>query len=53
MVALSRLRSPIDEFFEHVTVNVPDDALRRNRLRLLNGFRASVNRVADFSVLEG
>ena len=53
MVALSQLRSPIDEFFEHVTVNVPDGALRRNRLRLLNGFRASVNRVANLSVLEG
>ena len=53
MVALAQLRAPIDAFFDHVTVNVNDAALRGNRLRLLNGFRASVNRVADFSVLEG
>ena len=53
MGALAQLRAPIDQFFERVTVNVADDALRRNRLRLLNGFRASVDRVADFSLLEG
>jgi glycyl-tRNA synthetase beta chain len=50
---MSRLRAPLDRFFDHVTVNAPDPELRRNRLRLLNRVRATMDRVADFSQIEG
>jgi glycyl-tRNA synthetase beta chain len=53
MAALASLRGPIDQFFDHVTVNDPDPAKRERRLNLLMRFRDSVNRVADFSKIEG
>lgn len=53
MAALATLRRPIDEFFDHVTVNDPDAAKRERRLNLLMRFRDAVNRVADFSRIEG
>jgi glycyl-tRNA synthetase beta chain len=53
MAALASLREPIDEFFDHVTVNDPDSAKRERRLNLLMRFREAVNRVADFSKIEG
>ncbi|MBV8614629.1 MAG: glycine--tRNA ligase subunit beta, partial [Acetobacteraceae bacterium] len=53
MAALAGLRRPVDAFFEHVTVNAREPELRRNRLRLLNGVRATMDRVADFSQIEG
>jgi glycyl-tRNA synthetase beta chain len=53
MAALARLRQPVDEFFERVTVNVDNTALRENRLRLLSRIRATMNQVADFSQIEG
>jgi glycyl-tRNA synthetase beta chain len=53
MAALAGLRKPIDEFFDHVTVNDPDAAKRERRLNLLLRFRDAVNRVADFSRIEG
>ena len=53
MRALSRLRAPVDAFFEKVTVNADDPALRRNRLLLLNALRAATREVADFSRIEG
>jgi glycyl-tRNA synthetase beta chain len=53
MAALASLRSPIDDFFDHVTVNDPDMAKRARRLDLLMRFRDAVNRVADFSKIEG
>ncbi len=49
MRVLSRLRGPVDRFFERVTVNAEDAELRLNRLRLLSALRDSVHRVADFS----
>ncbi len=48
-----RLRRPVDEFFDKVTVNTDDPALRENRLRLLSRIRAVMNQVADFSQIEG
>jgi glycyl-tRNA synthetase beta chain len=39
----------VDAFFDKVTVNVPDAAVRTNRLRLLNRLREAVHSVADFS----
>ncbi|MBB2960854.1 glycine--tRNA ligase subunit beta [Methylobacterium sp. R2-1] len=53
MRALSRLRAPVDAFFEKVTVNADDPALRKNRLLLLNALRAATREVADFSRIEG
>jgi glycyl-tRNA synthetase beta chain len=53
MSTLSQLRRPVDEFFQHVTVNVDDPKLRENRLRLLARIRATMNQVADFSQIEG
>jgi glycyl-tRNA synthetase beta chain len=54
MAALAQLRVPVDAFFDKVTVNVTDKPdLRLNRLKLLNRIRATVDRVADFSRVEG
>jgi glycyl-tRNA synthetase beta chain len=53
MASLARLRAPIDAFFNHVTVNDDEPAVRANRLRLLNRIRAAVHTVADFSKIEG
>jgi glycyl-tRNA synthetase beta chain len=53
MAALARLRVPIDDFFNKVTVNTDDRELRANRLRLLSQIRDTLNRVADFSKIEG
>ncbi|HEX4800743.1 MAG TPA: glycine--tRNA ligase subunit beta, partial [Sphingomicrobium sp.] len=53
MAALASLRKPIDDFFDHVTVNDPDLTKRERRLNLLMRFRDAVNRVADFSRIEG
>jgi glycyl-tRNA synthetase beta chain len=53
MIALSQLRRPVDEFFDKVTVNADDPALRENRLRLLSRIRSVMNQVADFSQIEG
>ena len=53
MQALAGLRKPVDTFFDDVTVNADDAKLRVNRLKLLNGIRASLDGVADFSKIEG
>jgi glycyl-tRNA synthetase beta chain len=53
MVAMAQLRSPLDAFFETVTVNATEPDLRRNRLRLINLVRSSMDRVAEFSRIEG
>ena len=53
MAALAALRGPVDEFFEKVTVNCQERDLRDNRLRLLAQIRDTLNRVADFSQIEG
>ncbi|XSG81034.1 MAG: glycine--tRNA ligase subunit beta [Methyloligella sp. ZOD6] len=53
MTALAQLRAPVDAFFDHVTVNADDPALRENRLKLLNRIRAATLTVADFSRIEG
>jgi glycyl-tRNA synthetase beta chain len=43
----------VDAFFEHVTVNADDTAVRRNRLSLLSAVVGSMDRIADFSQIEG
>lgn len=53
MAAMANLRRPVDTFFDSVTVNADDAGLRANRLRLLAEIRATLDRVADFSKIEG
>ena len=50
---LAKLRRPVDRFFGEVTVNCDDSDLRKNRLRLLSEIASCLNRVADFSKIEG
>ncbi len=53
MEALAALRGPVDRFFDSVTVNAEDAALRVNRLCLLTQITATMNRIAVFSKIEG
>ncbi|MCZ8316660.1 glycine--tRNA ligase subunit beta [Phreatobacter sp.] len=53
MKALAELRPAVDAFFDKVTVNADDPALRENRLRILGQLRAATATVADFSKIEG
>jgi len=53
MRAMVKLRPRVDAFFDKVTVNVDDKALRENRLKLLNEIREATRSVADFSRIEG
>src|SRR3982075_3810046 len=52
MSAMAKLRPHVDAFFEKVTVNTDDKAVRANRLKLLNEIRAATLAVADFSKIE-
>ena len=49
IMALSGLVAPINGFFENVRVNVDDDALRTNRIRLLAAIRRDILAFADLS----
>ena len=51
IAALAALRAPVDRFFEDVLVMDEDEALRVNRLRLLNRFCAVFGDVADIGRL--
>jgi glycyl-tRNA synthetase beta chain len=53
MDALAGLRGPVDAYFDKVTVNVEDAALRDNRLKTLSGIVTTMDQVADFSKVEG
>ena len=52
MAALAPLRSPVDAFFDRVTVNDPDRELRGNRLGLLALLRGAMDEVADIARIE-
>jgi len=49
--ALATAKPVVDRFFDDVMVMTDDDAVRRNRLALLRGVAATMNRVADISKL--
>ena len=51
LAELAALRKPIDLFFENTMVMDEDQALRENRLRLLNSFVAVFANVADFALI--
>ncbi len=53
MRALAELRVPVDAFFDQVTVNADNAAVRRNRLALLSQIRSATQAVADFSKIAG
>jgi glycyl-tRNA synthetase beta chain len=53
MEALSKLRAPVDRFFDDVLVNDEDAAIRANRLALLRLIREATGTVADFSKIAG
>ena len=53
MALMATLRTPVDAFFDNVTVNCEDPARRRNRLLMLSQIRATLDGVADFSKIEG
>jgi glycyl-tRNA synthetase beta chain len=49
LTLLSRLKVPVDAFFDSVMVNAEDNALKANRLALLAKLQQSMNQVADLS----
>jgi glycyl-tRNA synthetase beta chain len=49
LVELATLRKPVDDFFNNVLVMAKDDAVRFNRLSLLNEISAVFHMIADFS----
>ncbi|HWX55493.1 MAG TPA: glycine--tRNA ligase subunit beta [Verrucomicrobiae bacterium] len=49
LIEISRLRPAIDSFFDKVMVMVDDEALRANRLGLLQTLVDEFSRIADFS----
>lgn len=51
LTALAGAREAVDRFFDDVMVMTDDAQLRRNRLALLAGLHAMMNRVADISKL--
>ncbi len=53
MSLISQLRTPIDSFFDKVTVNCDDNELRKNRLKLLAQMRDLLHEIANFSYIEG
>lgn len=53
MARLATLRGPVDCFFDEVTVNDPDPAVRARRLGLCAAIRDLMHRIADFSRIEG
>lgn len=53
LAGLADLRAPVDAFFESVLVMDKDEALRRNRLALLNRLGSLFDGFADFGKLAG
>jgi len=52
LTKLASLREPVDAFFDNVMVMADDEAIRNNRLALLNGLRKLFLRIADLSRLQ-
>jgi glycyl-tRNA synthetase beta chain len=53
MSVFSKLRTPVDAFFDKVMVNDTDAKTRELRLNLLSRLKRTLNAVADFSLIEG
>ncbi|WP_158162059.1 glycine--tRNA ligase subunit beta [Grimontia hollisae] len=52
LTQLAELREPVDTFFDNVMVMAEDEALKANRLALLNTLRSQFMNVADISLLQ-
>lgn len=52
LTQLADLREPVDTFFDNVMVMAEDEALKANRLALLNTLRSQFMNVADISLLQ-
>ncbi len=52
LTQLAQLREPVDAFFDNVMVMADDEALKKNRLTLLNKLRNLFLQIADISVLQ-
>ncbi|WP_448212314.1 glycine--tRNA ligase subunit beta [Colwellia sp. MEBiC06753] len=52
LTTLATIKTEIDNFFEHVMVMADDEAIKVNRLTLLNDIRNSFLIVADISLLQ-
>ena len=50
--ALAGVRAEVDRFFDEVMVMADDEALKANRLALLNNLRNLFLQVADISLLQ-
>jgi glycyl-tRNA synthetase beta subunit len=53
LLTLSHLDKPLNDFFDHVMVNVDDVNLKNNRLALLSQIRMLFLSVADIGLLQG
>ena len=51
MLTLAELRDDVDYFFEKVMVNADDEAIKNNRLAILNQLSVVFSKTADISVL--
>ena len=52
LVSLADLKAPVDAFFDNVMVMADDQAVKNNRLALLNMLRELFLQTADISVLQ-
>ena len=53
LIALAKLRKPVDAFFEAGMVMAEDEKIRCNRLMLLAEISSLFHDLADFSKIEG
>ena len=53
MGEIATLRQSVDSFFDKVIVNDKEAEIRLNRLRLLSTLNGELNRIANFSLIEG
>jgi glycyl-tRNA synthetase beta chain len=51
LLEMTRMKKPIDDFFDGVMVMVEDEAIRNNRLALLDEIGKTFLKIADFSKL--
>jgi len=49
----SKMREPVDAFFDKVLINDKNPEIRINRLRILSQLRIMLNSIANFALIEG
>lgn len=53
LIAMAKLKDPINNFFDNVMVNAENDEVRLNRMSLLHSLRSQFLTIADFSLIQG